>query len=227
MGPISELYADHPATKFGPKEYRACREWWVRRGVSRQYANKQAKRLKRAIKWAVGEGLMTADSLVAINCVEPLKRGRTAAKETDPIEPVPTAIVEATLTHLSKVMADMVRLQRLLGCRPGEICKLTPSMIDRTSEVWEIQLADHKTAYRGKSRIIYAGPKAQAILRPYLLRAADAFCFSPQEATKQRLEAKRAARVTPLSCGNRPGTNVVRKPTRQFLDEFKRLNQTK
>jgi len=220
MNPISELYADHPATKFGPKEYRACREWWVRRGVSRQYANKQTKRLKRMLKWAVGESLLPADSLVAIQCVEPLKRGRTTAKETPPILPVPAAIVNATLPHLSKVVADMVRLQRLLGSRPGEVCKLTPSMVDRTNEVWEIHLEEHKTAHKGKSRVIYVGPKAQDILRPYLLRAGDAFCFSPKEATKQRLEAKRATRVTPESCGNKPGSNVVRNPRKEPGDSY-------
>ena len=36
-------------------------------------------------------------------------------------------------------------------------------------DVWLIRLAKHKTAYRGKDRIIYVGPLAQTILSKYLL----------------------------------------------------------
>jgi len=85
-------------------------------------------------------------------------------------------------------------------------------MVDRDSDVWEINVAKHKTAWRGKKRTIYVGPKAQDVLRPYLLRGADSYCFSPIEADKQRREAKHAARVTPLSCGNKPGDHKVKKP---------------
>ncbi len=55
------------------------------------------------------------------------------------------------------------------------------------------------------------GPKAKAILAPNLLRAADTHCFSPKESEAQRLEARNAARKTPLSCGNKRGSNVARK----------------
>ncbi len=65
-----------------------------------------------------------------------LKRGRCHAPEAPKIVPVSDAVVEATLPHLTAVVADMVRLQRLLGCRPGEICDLTPRIIDRSKAVW-------------------------------------------------------------------------------------------
>lgn len=47
------------------------------------------------------------------------------------------------------------------------------------------------------------------------MRSSDAYCFSPIESEKQRLEARHAARVTPLSCGNKPGSNVARKPRKK------------
>jgi len=107
----------------------------------------------------------------------------------------------------------MIRFQRLTGCRPGEVCAITPSMVDRTSDIWTVKLSSHKTAYRGKERTIFVGPQAQAVLAPYLLRSAESPCFSPIESERQRLAVKREARVTPLSCGNRPGTNrATRKP---------------
>ncbi|MCA9181807.1 MAG: site-specific integrase, partial [Planctomycetales bacterium] len=87
------------------------------------------------------------------------------------------------------------------------------AMVDRTGDVWTITLVEHKTAYRGKTRTIYVGPQAQKVLAPYLLREPTVTCFSPIESEKQRRQAAHERRVTPPSCGNRPGTNrIARKP---------------
>ena len=57
--PLSELFATLPAGEFGIMQYRACRDWWLRDPKrSRQYVNKQMKRLLRILKWSVGEGLI-------------------------------------------------------------------------------------------------------------------------------------------------------------------------
>lgn len=109
----------------------------------------------------------------------------------------------------------MIRFQLLTGCRPGELVCICLGMVDRNNDVWTIRLVEHKTAHKGKSRTIFIGPKAQAILAPYLLRGADDPCFSPIESEKQRRQARHEARKTPLSCGNKPGSNVARKPRTQ------------
>ncbi|MFN9918051.1 MAG: site-specific integrase, partial [Pirellulaceae bacterium] len=155
-----------------------------------------------------------------ISCIDPLKKGRTTAKERDPVKPVSDAVVEQTLPHMPPVVADMVRLQRLVGCRPGEVVAITPGMVDRTSDVWEIRLANHKTAWRGHERTIYVGPKAQEILRRYLLRGADVPCFSPIEATEQRREVREANRKTPPSCGNVRGSKCKADPLRAPSQQF-------
>jgi len=64
-------------------------------------------------------------------------------------------------------------------------------------------------------RIIFIGPEGQDVLRSYLLRAADACCFSPAESEKYRLESRHAARKTPPSYGNRPGYNCTFRPKRR------------
>jgi integrase len=224
LRPISELYATLPASSFGVVEFRAVRQWWLDRDgrkrkdeekgkkLTRQYVNAQMKRLMRVIKWAVGQGSIPPSVHQAIKCVDPLKRGRSTAPEAEPIMPVDQAIVDATCRHLPPVVADMVKLQLLLGCRPGEVCALKPKDVDRTKDIWEIRLADHKTAWRGKERLIFCGPKAQRILAKYLLRGADEFCFSPAEATEQRLTVKNESRTTPPSCGNVRGSNVKARP---------------
>lgn len=187
---------------------------------SRQYINKQMKRLIRIFRWAAGEGMIPPTVADTLRCVDPLKRGRTQAREAEPVKPVSPTLVESTLRHLTPVLRDMVRFQQYTGCRPGEVCKITPAMVDRSGDVWEIKLTEHKTAHRGKERTIYVGPQAQAVLMPYLLRPADAFCFSPQESERQRLQAKHEARVTPLSYGNRPGTNKLARKPRQAPGVF-------
>lgn len=192
--PLAELYGSVRASRFGPAEFKAVRSWWLSdKSRSRQYINKQMKRTLRIIKWAVGEGMMPAANHQAIKCVEPLRKGRCTARESKPITCVDIGLVEATLPYLTQVVADMVRFQLLVGCRPGEVCKIKAGMVDRSSEVWQIELDDHKTAYRGKSRIIYVGPQAQNILRPYLLRPASAYCFSAIESERQRRAARTAA----------------------------------
>jgi integrase len=42
------------------------------------------------------------------------------------------------------MIADMTKLQRLTGCRPGEICALRQGEADRTGDVWIFQLKDHR-----------------------------------------------------------------------------------
>ena len=215
LRPISELIPRKPACEFSPMEFKQIRQWWLNRDVSRQYANHQMRRITRAIKWLVSEGVLPPSVHQAIKCVTPLTRGHCKAREALPIVPVDDVIVEATLPHLSNVVADMVRFQRLTGCRPGEVCTLKPDMVDRTNPVWEVRLENHKTAWRGKSRTIYVGPQAQAVLLPYLNRQADTFCFNPREAVRQKLKARAESRVIPQTYGNCPGTNRVSKPSRK------------
>jgi len=222
---LKSLYGPEPAISYGPLQYKATRAHlmlptvvkrndgtdWVRTR-SRNYVNNLMKKVKRLFRWASAEGMLPSTIYDSLKTVDPLKMGRTTARESEPVKPISPEAVSATIKHLPQVVADMVRLQSLLGCRPGEVCKITPAMVDRSNDVWEIHLAKHKSAWRGKSRTIYCGPKAQSILASYLLRGANDHCFGPQEATKQRQEAKHAARTTAMSCGHTPGSHVVKKP---------------
>jgi integrase len=220
--PVSELYATLRADEFGPVEYRAVRQWWLDRECktargrcTRSTINGQMNRLRRVLKWAVGQSLIPPSVHQAISCVDPLKSGRTDAPEGSKVKPVEMATVEATLSHLPEIVADMVRVQLLTGARPGEICALKPSMIDRSAEVWTITLVDHKTAHHGRERFLYAGAQAQAILCRYLLRGAEDHLFRPCDTLAKRLAERASNRRTPAGYGNRAGTNRVSKPKRK------------
>jgi integrase len=92
----------------------------------------------------------------------------------------------------------MVDLQLLTGARGGEIRMLRRRDIADSGEVWKATLVSHKTAHHGKRRTLLFGPKAQQVLRPFLLRAPDAFLFSPAECVKEhRGQDRRRCRRAP------------------------------
>jgi integrase len=134
--------------------------------------------------------------------------------------PVPEADVDATLPHLSRHVRAMVELQLLTGMRPGELCALRTCDVDRGGKLWTYSPAAHKTQHHGHARVIYLGPKAQAVLAPFLKPELSAAVFSPADAEVERLAAKRARRRTPLSCGNVPGSNRVAVRRRAPRDRY-------
>ena len=209
---VNSWYGKELACNFGPLALKAIRKQMVKDGHSRRYVNDHVDRIKRMFKWAVGEQLVSAEVYNALVTVPGLLRGRTEARETAPVLPVDDATVEATLPHLPSVIADMVRFQRITGCRPAEVCIVRPCDLDRSGEVWTYQPESHKTEHHGRERIIFVGPKAQAVLLRYLARDSQAFCFRPCDSEEKRRAAQHEARETPLSCGNRPGTNRRRQP---------------
>jgi integrase len=212
--PLRQLYGRTPAIEFGVAEFKAIRQQLIEVGLSRTVINASMKRVRRLFGWAAGEGMLPASIPDALRMVAALKRGRTAARETKPVGPADDAIVDATLQHLPEVLADLARFQRLTGCRPAEACAIRPCDINRSVDPWQYRPATHKTAYRDKERVIFIGPKAQAILLRYLARDSEAFCFRPCDSESKRRAAIHAARKTPLSCGNKPGSNRKQRPKR-------------
>ena len=108
----------------------------------------------------------------------------------------------------------MVRLQRLTAMRPAEVCILRPCDIDRSGETWTYRPESHKTEHRDRDRIVFIGPKAQGVLLRYLARDSAMYCFRPIDSEAKRRAEVHTNRKTPLSCGNRPGSNRRSKPRR-------------
>jgi len=170
--------------------------------------------------WAVGEEIIPAMQLEALRAVRGLYAGRSDAVERPPVKPVRQTDIDATIPELPEVVADMVRLQLHSAMRPGELCIMRPADIDRSGDVWFYSPRSHKNTWRGKNRCIAIGPKAQAVLLRYLARAGEACLFQPRDSEAKRLAAQEAARTTPMSCGNRRGTNCVASPRKQPGDHY-------
>jgi len=209
-----ELYALTPVAQFGPLKLEAVRNELVKLDLSRGVVNGYVGAIRSIIRWGVSRQLVPVAVLQSLETLAPLRAGRTAAKETEAIKPVDDATIAATIAKLPGVVADMVRLCRVTGMRPGEVCQLRPIDVDRSEGVWRYSPPSHKTLHKDKSRTVWIGPKGQDILLPYLDRNATAHCFDPREAVAQMRLARAAARKTPLGYGNGPGTNRKRKPAR-------------
>jgi integrase len=211
LKPLKNLYGKQPATEFGPIGLKVIRSRLVENDTSRKYANKQIQRIVRMFKWAVHEELISPTVHLALAAVPGLRKGKTEARETDPIMPVDDAIVDATLAYLPAIPGDMVQFQRFTGCRPAEVCRLRPCALDQSEEVWTYRPESHKTEHHDRDRIIFIGPHAQGVLLRYLARDPQTHCFRPCDSEAKRLAEQEAKRKTPLSCDNVRGSNVSRR----------------
>ncbi len=165
-------------------------------------------------RWAASEGHIPPATPQTLSLIPGLRRGRSGAHESAPVHAVDASVVDQTLPHLTSVVSAMVRLQMLTGARPGEVCMLRTTDIDRSTEVWEARLVDHKTAHHDRDRTLYFGPKSQAVLLPFLEGAEEGYVFSPAASVNEMRLRRAAERKTPLSCGNRAGSKYTPKPKR-------------
>ena len=85
----------------------------------------------------------------------------------------------------------MIRIQCLTGMRPDEVTIMRPGDIDRSSDIWMYTPASHKLDFRDIEKHVPLGPKAQAIVMPWLDRAAGAFLFSPREVMEAKIARSR------------------------------------
>lgn len=199
LKPLRELYGATLAREFGPLKLQVVRQHMIDKDLSRGVVNHRVNRIKRFIKWATSQQLVPPSVFTGISTVAGLRRGRTTARETDPVTPVDDRHVEATIPYASPQVAAMIQLQRLTGMRPCEVVMIRMGEVDRSSEVWIYSPSSHKNSWRGRDRTIPLGPKAQELLRPFIKSEPDAFVFSPQEAEVHRGKVRRAMRKTPMT----------------------------
>jgi integrase len=204
LRPLAHLHGQTLVSDFGPAALKAVRELMVKgyehpkygpqKAHCRTRINAQVKRIRRMFKWGVENELVPADVHHALAAVAPLKRGRTEARESEPVRPVARAVVEATLPVLRPLLADMVRLQLETGMRPGELVVMRACDLDTAGKVWLYRPPSHKTSYHGHDRTIPLGPKAQEIVRRHLTTELQGYLFAPRRLMEERAATMRAAR---------------------------------
>jgi integrase len=221
--PLRRLYGTSSAANFGAKALKAvrrqllgvqsrrylsrsqsdapAREWVKEYWLSRRTINQRIDIIRRVFRWAAEEELVPAAIYHQLQTVASLKeRQRLAGKKTSGVQPVPDEDVDAILPLLSSPLRALIEIQRLTGARSSEVLAMRPRDIDQSGVVWEYRPTQHKNAHRvgHPTRVIILGPKAQAILRPFLNRPLDAYMFSPREATLERYLRLRQGRKSKL-----------------------------
>jgi integrase len=178
LRPLNHLYGHTPARRFRPKRLKGLRQLLIQgyehprygpqKALCRGVINQRIGRIVRMFRWGVEEELVPARVWQRLSAVRRLQKGRTEARETERVRPVPVADVEKTLPHLLSHPAAMVRLQLLTGARPGEVCALRLANLDRSGPVWAYRPPHHKTAWRDKERVVAIGPRAQQVLNDFI-----------------------------------------------------------
>lgn len=207
-------------SEFGPMRLIQFQELLIEENLARTTINRRVNMVRRIFQWGVARELVPPAVLDALKAVDPLRFGKTAARETEPVKPVPQAWVEAVLPYCSPHVSAMIQLQMLSGMRSGELVIARTGDINTRGNVWEYRPQFHKTGYRGHTRIVFLGPRAQEILKPWLRINLQEFLFQPREAEAWRLAELQAHRKTPLSCGNKPGSNRRNQPRKKPGDRY-------
>jgi integrase len=186
LKPVRELYAHALVREFKPSHLKAVRQRMLDQDWCRTTVNQRVSRVVHLFRWAVSEELVAETVYAALRTVPGLERGRSGARESEPVRPVPDQFVDAVLPFVLAPVRAMIQLQRLSGMRPGEVVSLRAADLDMGGPVWIFKPRTHKMSYRGKERTICLGPKAQAVVKPFLTLNVEDFLFSPRRATGQQ-----------------------------------------
>lgn len=194
---LQEFYGMTRVANFGPTALKTVRQKMVETKLSRRVINFRVNRIRRVFKWGVENELVAPGVLHALQAVGALRAGRSDARETGPVRPVSEETVNAILPHVTPQVRAMIELQQLTGMRPNEVTAMRPMDIDRSQATWVYRPARHKTEHHGIERLIYLGPRARAIITPYLARLGETYLFSPKEAVRQTRDRLRRGNNPP------------------------------
>lgn len=153
--------------------------------------NHMIGRVKRIFRFAEQTRLIPKGTWEHLRTLRPLRKGEV--RETTKRRPVEEETVNATLPHLSLMVASMVRVQLLTGMRPSELCGMKADHFSEGPEgSWLYRLDDFKTDdIQGADEWQYVvlGPEAQRIISPWLdaarALAADMWLWRPNVGTQK------------------------------------------
>jgi len=174
---MNRVAKDLPLAEFSPRYLKLARELMIKAGMTRGTVNKFTQRIRRSIKWAVGEELCPASVLVGLQAVPDLVRGRSTAPDLPPVKPVPEAFIKAIRKHVHPPVWGMIQFQLATGARPGEAISVRACDLDTSGEIWIYMPESHKTQHHGKARVICIGPAGQTVLQEHMTTDLQAYVF--------------------------------------------------
>lgn len=175
LRPVVDLFGRLPAGQFNAPRFVEVRAAHLSRGMAPRAVNDYMGKVRTAFRWAARpeRGWCPAAVAVELSLVRPL-----IDEDDVPVGPAPPADVEAVLPFLPLVCRAMLELQVLTGMRPGELVRMKPGDLDRGEPCWLYRPEVYKTRRSARVRAqggrkIWLGPRAQALLVPWLEGKAD------------------------------------------------------
>ncbi len=178
---LTEQHATCLVIEFGPLAFKAIRSQIVAKGRSRQGVNRLMNRIRRCIRWGVGEELVPADRIHALSSVDGLRHG--TAHETEPRRAADPKAVEVCIRWLEGQdnfgAAGIIRFIRATGCRPSEATAMRWHEVMLAGDMPHYRPASHKTAHHGIDRVIPLNSDAIAAVNSCLkLRQVEGLVFT-------------------------------------------------
>lgn len=192
--------------------------------------NGRLKIIVQAFEHAREYGFVTRDVVADLRSVKRLRKGRTDAKPARKIKSAPADSLVAASEVMPAVVKAIVDLLRITGMRSSEPCIMRGcDLVTNSPEatgLWEYRPSRHKLEHLGdpeseddgSERIIFLGPKAQEIIRPFLRPDTTAYLFSPRDAYAERLRKKRADRKSKVQPSQ--VRRMVSNPTKHLGERY-------
>lgn len=177
---LNNMFHGVPVIDFGPKKLKMLQQQMVDDGYAQQTINSALRRIKQVFVWGVSEEIVPGRIAQDLHTVMGLRAGRTKAAAPKSKGPAPLADIAAIKPLVTRPVWGLIEFMLLSGCRPSEAIALKWSEIDNSGEVWFYRPGHHKTAHRGKSRLIAIGPKCQQVLNGLREMSRSDFVFDPQ-----------------------------------------------
>ena len=193
------LYWDTPADKFTTTCLDLVRQAMKQsKRFNRDVLNRHTRRIISLFKWGVWKELCKESTWQRLTVIPPYKKGEPGTFEGRKRKPVPDDILIRTIKYAVPTEAAMIKVHRLTGARPGEICNLTVGAVDLQGG--KILLTEHKTKAHVGEREVDLRPEAREIIAPYLVgKKPNDAVFSPRQVMAERFAEKRANRNTKIT----------------------------
>lgn len=166
--PLVDLFGSLPVVRFGVQQLEAVREEMIRRNWNRGVINRRVIRLRTLFRRAETRGKVLAGTWSALRALEPIARNDRRVKNPAPKKAAEWKDLARVCRFCPPVARDLLLVLYWTGARPSELIGLKARDIVRTDsthgEVWTVALAEHKNAWRGQSRVVMIGPKAQRVI---------------------------------------------------------------
>lgn len=207
---ICSLFPDYAADDFRIRDLETLRDSFQKEGYyrggrrheyTRTYLNKLMNRTKSIFSWGISKEMVSAETYARLKFLVPLRRGQTSAPEPEKKHTVSDSDFNAVLNYLIPTYRDIAVILRYTGMRPSELANMRICDIEMTGDLWIYRPSEHKTAYRGNTRSIVIGEKAQNALKRHLEnRGEEEYVFTPARVMEEFWTEKRFQRkskVTP------------------------------